>query len=155
MITYLTGDATDPQRRITEMAFQVCTTRCKNCLFSEERLVSPGRFQDILRDCRTRDVHFICHNFGASTHFVSGIDDPDETFVFETEDGEIMTQSGTVYQHSLENDVCCRGFYDACLRIGQLRRIAERLGTVIFVDQPTDDGVNLVSWKAIQEARKL
>lgn len=40
---------------------KVCKTRCKNCLFSKDKIVSAKRKKIILEDCRKRGVHFICH----------------------------------------------------------------------------------------------
>jgi hypothetical protein len=41
--------------------FKVCESKCAQCLFTPERIVSKTRMQDILQDCAKRDTHFICH----------------------------------------------------------------------------------------------
>lgn len=43
------------------MGFKVMAERCNECLFSQSRIVSRARMGQILRDCRRRDAHFICH----------------------------------------------------------------------------------------------
>jgi hypothetical protein len=34
---------------------------CKNCLLSENRIVSPKRAKEIIRDCDRNSTHFVCH----------------------------------------------------------------------------------------------
>jgi hypothetical protein len=34
---------------------------CKNCLLSENRIVSPKRAKEIIKDCAENQTHFICH----------------------------------------------------------------------------------------------
>lgn len=34
---------------------------CKNCLLSEDRIVSPKRAKDIIQNCVKEQMHFICH----------------------------------------------------------------------------------------------
>lgn len=34
---------------------------CKNCLLSEDRIVSPKRAKEIIKGCAEEQVHFICH----------------------------------------------------------------------------------------------
>ena len=34
---------------------------CKNCLLSEDRIVSPKRAKEIINDCTRNQTHFICH----------------------------------------------------------------------------------------------
>ena len=34
---------------------------CSNCLLSEDRIVSPKRAKDIIKDCAANQTHFICH----------------------------------------------------------------------------------------------
>jgi hypothetical protein len=41
--------------------FQVTKKRCKNCLFSDERIVSPERAEEIVSGCLKDDDFFICH----------------------------------------------------------------------------------------------
>lgn len=40
---------------------KVMRDKCVECLFSENRIVRPGRMADIIKDCRKTDNHFICH----------------------------------------------------------------------------------------------
>lgn len=42
-------------------AFEVMSRRCDQCLLSPERIVSAARMRQIVRDCRHRDISFICH----------------------------------------------------------------------------------------------
>lgn len=41
--------------------FKVCATRCDQCLFSDQRIVSKKRMAEIIKDCRKKDSYFICH----------------------------------------------------------------------------------------------
>jgi hypothetical protein len=34
---------------------------CKNCLFSADAIVSPERRKEILKECKQKQTHFICH----------------------------------------------------------------------------------------------
>jgi hypothetical protein len=34
---------------------------CKNCLLSEDRIVSAKRAKEIVKDCAEKQTHFICH----------------------------------------------------------------------------------------------
>jgi len=34
---------------------------CNNCLLSEDRIVSPKRAKEIIKDCSGNQTHFICH----------------------------------------------------------------------------------------------
>lgn len=40
---------------------KVADKKCSQCLFSKDRIVRPGRVQDIIEQCRKNDSHFICH----------------------------------------------------------------------------------------------
>jgi hypothetical protein len=41
--------------------FKVYSTPCKNCLLSENRIVSPKRAKQIIKECIEEQTHFICH----------------------------------------------------------------------------------------------
>lgn len=41
--------------------FQVTKKRCKNCLLSDARIVSPERAEEIVSQCLKDDTFFICH----------------------------------------------------------------------------------------------
>jgi len=43
--------------------FKVCKKRCDQCLFSENRIVSPERAAEVLQECEKKDSHFICHKY--------------------------------------------------------------------------------------------
>jgi hypothetical protein len=43
------------------MSFKVMNTRCDQCLFGPDKIVSNARRSQILRDIRRKDCHFICH----------------------------------------------------------------------------------------------
>ena len=34
---------------------------CKNCLLSDDRIVSPSRAKELIQDCSENQTHFICH----------------------------------------------------------------------------------------------
>lgn len=40
---------------------KVCAEKCNQCLFTDQRIVDKKRFAEIVRDCRKKDTHFICH----------------------------------------------------------------------------------------------
>ena len=40
---------------------KVMKKRCNQCLFSNNKIVSDERREDILETCRERDCHFVCH----------------------------------------------------------------------------------------------
>lgn len=39
----------------------VMKDKCNECLFSESRIVRPGRMADIISECRKKQKYFICH----------------------------------------------------------------------------------------------
>jgi len=41
--------------------FKVYETKCDQCLFSKDRIVSNSRRVEVLAECKRRDSHFICH----------------------------------------------------------------------------------------------
>lgn len=41
--------------------FKVRNQRCKECLFSKNKIVSNARRAEVLSDCEKKDKHFICH----------------------------------------------------------------------------------------------
>ena len=41
--------------------FKVMAERCDQCLFSEDRIVSKERMADVIKECRQKDIYFICH----------------------------------------------------------------------------------------------
>ena len=43
------------------MGLKVFKEYCKNCLLSEDRIVSPKRAKDIIKGCVTKQTYFICH----------------------------------------------------------------------------------------------
>jgi len=43
------------------MGLKVFKECCKNCLLSEDRIVSPKRVKGIIKDCVEKQTHFICH----------------------------------------------------------------------------------------------
>lgn len=43
------------------MGLKVYNECCKNCLLSEDRIVSSKRAKDIIKDCAEKQTHFICH----------------------------------------------------------------------------------------------
>jgi hypothetical protein len=96
------------------MGFRVCETRCDQCLFSPDKIVSAERRAEILRTCAQRDTHFICHKWS-----IAAMD--------TGEDAEDPNGIG---------NVCCRGFYDMNPEGTNLMRIAHRLGAVESVALP-------------------
>lgn len=43
------------------MPFQVIAEQCDQCLFSKNKIVSDRRRNQLLRECKKKDAHFICH----------------------------------------------------------------------------------------------
>ncbi len=43
------------------MGLKVYKECCKNCLLSPDRIVSPQRAKDIIKNCAKDQTHFICH----------------------------------------------------------------------------------------------
>ena len=43
------------------MGLKVFKECCKNCLLSEDRIVSSKRVKEIIKDCTENQTHFICH----------------------------------------------------------------------------------------------
>ncbi len=43
------------------MTILVQQTRCDECLFSDAKLVSDARRDEILHECQQLNTHFICH----------------------------------------------------------------------------------------------
>lgn len=43
------------------MGLKVFKECCKNCLLSEDRIVSSKRAKEIVKDCAEKQTHFICH----------------------------------------------------------------------------------------------
>lgn len=43
------------------MGLKVYKECCKNCLLSEDRIVSSKRAKEIMKDCADSQNHFICH----------------------------------------------------------------------------------------------
>lgn len=41
--------------------FLVQRRHCDECLFSEEKIVSDERREEVLRECQQFNTHFICH----------------------------------------------------------------------------------------------
>ena len=41
--------------------FQVCETKCDQCLFSKDRIVSKERMVQLIEQCKKDDTHFTCH----------------------------------------------------------------------------------------------
>lgn len=41
--------------------FQVRKSKCDQCLFSKNKIVSDARKKDILSQCKKEDTHFNCH----------------------------------------------------------------------------------------------
>ena len=40
---------------------KVCSQKCEQCLFSENRIVPKKRMKEILKQCKREDTHFVCH----------------------------------------------------------------------------------------------
>jgi hypothetical protein len=44
----------------------LASRRCGQCLTSRGRIVSGERAAELIRDCRRKDVHFVCHKGSAA-----------------------------------------------------------------------------------------
>lgn len=59
--------------------FEVMSRKCDQCLLSPARIVPVARMRQIVRDCRRRDVSFICHKspdgreIACRGHFDTGV----------------------------------------------------------------------------------
>ncbi|MBL7789374.1 MAG: hypothetical protein JNL75_06015 [Chitinophagales bacterium] len=40
---------------------KVYNNKCKNCLFTQDRIVSSERAKEIIQECKDTNTHFICH----------------------------------------------------------------------------------------------
>lgn len=40
---------------------KVCSQQCNQCLFSSDRIVPKKRMNEILKQCKQTDSHFVCH----------------------------------------------------------------------------------------------
>lgn len=40
---------------------KVYKNKCKNCLFTQDRIVSSERAKEIIQECKASNTHFICH----------------------------------------------------------------------------------------------
>jgi hypothetical protein len=49
------------QLNFKTMGLKVFKECCKNCLLSEERIVSSKRAKEIIKNCAEKQTHFICH----------------------------------------------------------------------------------------------
>jgi hypothetical protein len=78
-------------------------------------MLRPGRVKDMVRLCITHDVHTPCHSRMIHDRLTAQTD----------EEG--------LSEINLDDPVC-RGFYDLYPRVGQVRRIAERLNLMREVD---------------------
>ena len=41
---------------------KICKKKCKYCLFTKNRIVSPQRKEEIVSNCLSNQTHFICHS---------------------------------------------------------------------------------------------
>jgi hypothetical protein len=93
---------------------KVLTEQCATCIFRPGNLMHlhPQRVKQMVVACKAVDGYIPCH----------------ETMQYEDEDSD-------EYRATMDSPVC-RGFYDAYPGLGQIIRIAERLGMIEFVDPP-------------------
>lgn len=40
---------------------KVCDGECDQCLFSNKKIVSSARVKSIVRNCKAKQTHFMCH----------------------------------------------------------------------------------------------
>lgn len=52
------------------MSLLVCEKQCDQCLLSPNRVVRKERVADVLKNCRKKDSHFICHKATIAGHEV-------------------------------------------------------------------------------------
>lgn len=88
--------------------FRVCKNRCANCLFTEDRVVSPEAAAKIIRDTRENATYFACH------------------------------KSYQLFPGGSGDEICCREFYDRFGHEVNLIRIAQRLRMIEEVDVGDD-----------------
>ncbi len=87
--------------------YKIKKSPCDQCLFTSRKIVSDARRQQLIKQCKQKDNGFICH----------------KNALANMEDGG-----------QRDEEVYCRAFYDAFPYLGQLRRIAERLGFIEEVE---------------------
>lgn len=97
---------------------------CDQCPWTKGGIdLRPGRLKDIADGCRAEDVPFICHK--SIYH--------DEDMPEDADDDD-----STGMEINYDVHVVCRGFYDALPGVGQIVRIAGRLGKIEEVEDPLD-----------------
>jgi len=103
---------------------KVAAARCSTCIFGPNSPIKdrPARMRELKRFWRLHDSHQVCHKFA-----IEGYEDGDEPL---DEDAPPASING--------EEVVCRGFYDT-QTWGQMLRIADRLGCIVFVPQPAAD----------------
>jgi hypothetical protein len=82
------------------MSKKVFLKRCDQCLFSRNRIVPRERAAEIVKECKRKKSHFICHK--------------------ATIDGN--------------EDIMCRGYYDAVWGADEVGKALTRMGLVEFVE---------------------
>jgi hypothetical protein len=49
------------KKAMSKTTLDVMSEKCNECLFSENRIVRPGRMAEIIKDCRKKEKYFVCH----------------------------------------------------------------------------------------------
>lgn len=100
-----------------ETGFLVYQKRCKNCLFSGNRIVSEARAAEIVQTCKETDTYFICHVEQAN----------------QMRQREVCCRG--FYDQATDPESPLFG-------VGQSIRIAKALNVVRFVDLPDTPDLN-------------
>ena len=93
--------------------FKVARKCCDECLFSDAKIVSDARRDDILAGCKEDDSFFVCHKY-----------------TVENLEGKLSDD---------EANVCCKGFWDHDPDACTAMQLAHRLGFVELVDLPDSE----------------
>ena len=46
---------------MADVAFEVMSRKCRECLMTQDRIVSAARAAEIIRETKRKDMKFICH----------------------------------------------------------------------------------------------
>lgn len=90
--------------------FEIADKCCDECLFSDARIVSDKRREQILDECEMKDSYFICHKATSRDR-----------------EAQVMCRG---HYNAVE---------DGAMVPPQMLRIAQRLGCVIFIDPVTGE----------------
>ncbi len=114
------------------MQIFVGKTPCDNCPFTKDIGLKPGRLKEVMKDTDKRGAPFICHK----SIYESKVDTGRRG---TSEDGEEEDFNSSRQKMDFDQHVICRGFVNARKGDGgQMYQLAQRLGCLKEVDDPTN-----------------